>query len=144
MKTVLYLLNSMDNETHAVEILHQLELQTSILEKILKELTEPREIFSKPTLDEIKDYLKARESPIDPQSFYDYNESVNWMIGKKKMKNWHSAISTWEKREPKKKGSNERVLKDGTRVINKFGTWVDADNPNVQINLSYYPELTKD
>lgn len=35
------------------------------------------------------------------------------------------------------------TLKDGTRAKNYFGTWVDAENTNVKINVSYYPELQK-
>lgn len=132
----------MDNETYKLRVLLLMEEQRDLLKKILAKYDVDK--FSKPSVEEITEYLKAKGSSIDPQSFYDYYESVNWMIGKKKMKDWHSAISTWEKREPKKKNSLERTLKDGTRVINKFGTWVDADNPNVHINLSYYPELTKD
>ena len=30
---------------------------------------------------------------------------------------------------------------DGTVVLRYFGKWVDAENNNVKINLSYYPEL---
>lgn len=119
-----------------------MEEQRDLLKKILAKYDVDK--FSKPSVEEITEYLKAKGSSIDPQGFYDYYESVNWMIGKKKMKSWQSAISTWEKREPKKKNSLERILYDGTKAINKFGTWVDADNHNVHINLSYYPELTKD
>jgi len=35
-------------------------------------------------------------------------------------------------------------LHDGTKVIKKFGRWVDANNPNVNLNHSYYPEIAKD
>ena len=34
-----------------------------------------------------------------------------------------------------------RTLKDGTRAVERFGLWYDADNPEVQLNLAYYPEL---
>jgi hypothetical protein len=36
------------------------------------------------------------------------------------------------------------VLHDGTRVIKKFGNWVDARNPEVNLNIEYYPEIIKD
>lgn len=35
-------------------------------------------------------------------------------------------------------------LHDGTRVVKKFGTWVNADDPNVRIDPAYYPEIAKD
>ena len=38
----------------------------------------------------------------------------------------------------------EGRLHDGSRVIKKFGMWADAVNPDVHINLSYYPEIAGD
>lgn len=35
-------------------------------------------------------------------------------------------------------------LHDGTRVIKRFGEWKDADNPNVKLDYSHYPELAED
>jgi hypothetical protein len=35
-------------------------------------------------------------------------------------------------------------LHDGTRVIKKYGNWADADNPEVRLDMSYYPELATD
>ena len=39
---------------------------------------------------------------------------------------------------------NEGYLHDGTKVVKKFGVWVDANNPDVKLDYSYYPELAKD
>ena len=44
---------------------------------------------------------------------------------------------------PKKEITSGR-LHDGTRVVKKFGEWKDANNPNVSLNYSYYPELVTD
>lgn len=38
----------------------------------------------------------------------------------------------------------EGRLHDGTRVIKKFGRWVDANNPNVSLDAGYYPEIARD
>lgn len=35
-------------------------------------------------------------------------------------------------------------LHDGTRVIKKFGEWVNALNPEAKINPAYYPEIARD
>jgi len=35
-------------------------------------------------------------------------------------------------------------LHDGTKVIKKFGEWRDAENPDVNLNAAFYPELAKD
>jgi hypothetical protein len=36
------------------------------------------------------------------------------------------------------------VLRDGTRVIKRFGEWKDALNPDVNLDYNYYPELATD
>jgi len=38
----------------------------------------------------------------------------------------------------------EGRLHDGTRVIKQFNQWVDASNPEVKLDYSYYPELVND
>ncbi len=38
----------------------------------------------------------------------------------------------------------EGYLHDGTRVVKQFGIWVDASNPDVKLDRSYYPELAED
>lgn len=38
----------------------------------------------------------------------------------------------------------EGRLHDGSRVVKHFGQWKDADNPDVHISPSYYPEIAGD
>lgn len=38
----------------------------------------------------------------------------------------------------------EGYLHDGTKVIKKFGQWVDARNPEVRLSASHYPEIMQD
>jgi len=54
-------------------------------------------VFSEPTLDEVKEYCKERQNGIDPERFIAYYQSNGWMIGKNKMKDWQAAVRTWEK-----------------------------------------------
>jgi hypothetical protein len=42
------------------------------------------------------------------------------------------------------KNINEGYLHDGTKVVKKFGIWVDAFNPDCKLDMSHYPELAKD
>lgn len=58
--------------------------------------------FKKPTVEEIKTYCLERKNNIDPESFYHFYESKNWKVGQNKMKNWKSAMITWEKKEKPK------------------------------------------
>jgi biotin operon repressor len=53
--------------------------------------------FTPPTLTEIKVYCNEKNSSVDPEKFFYFYESKNWMIGKNKMKSWKSAIATWER-----------------------------------------------
>ena len=62
--------------------------------------------FSPPALAEIRDYCQSRASPVDAQSFFDYYTANGWMAGKETVKDWKAMIRVWERREPKKKGSN--------------------------------------
>jgi hypothetical protein len=57
--------------------------------------------FKKPTIEQIRAYCIERDNGIDPEAFYDFYESKDWMIGKNKMKDWKAAVRTWEKRHPK-------------------------------------------
>lgn len=61
--------------------------------------------FKPPSLQEITEYRNERKSTVDPETFRDFYESKNWMVGKNKMKDWKAAFRTWEKRGPKKEQS---------------------------------------
>jgi len=50
-----------------------------------------------PTLEEVIAYCQEENNGVDAVKFYNFYESKGWMIGKNKMKKWHSAISTWER-----------------------------------------------
>lgn len=78
-----------------------MEKQTKLLERLLAKFD--TEVFQKPTLEEITEYLGAKESQIDPLAFYEYYESVGWKVGKKPMRSWQSAIATWEKKDKSSK-----------------------------------------
>ena len=58
-------------------------------------------LFKKPTLDEVKNYCILRKNNIEAESFIDFYESKDWLIGKNKMKNWKACVRTWESREKK-------------------------------------------
>ena len=58
-------------------------------------------LFKKPTLVEVKNYCILRKNNIEAESFIDFYESKNFMIGKNKMKDWKACVRTWESREKK-------------------------------------------
>ena len=57
--------------------------------------------FNKPTLEEITQYCNDRNNDIDPEQFYDFYESKNWMIGKNKMRDYKAAVRNWERNHKK-------------------------------------------
>ena len=63
-------------------------------------------LFKKPTLDEVKNYCILRKNNIEAESFIDFYESKDWLIGKNKMNNWKASVRTWEKRNTKKNNNS--------------------------------------
>lgn len=58
-----------------------------------------RSRFAKPTLDEVESYCRERGSVVDPGAFVDHYESNGWRVGRNPMKDWKSAVRTWEKND---------------------------------------------
>jgi hypothetical protein len=91
------------------------------LHKPVKEIEDKIRVdFIPPTIQEIKDFCKFKDIDIDAKHFHSYYESVGWLVGKKKMQKWKSAIHTWERSKYNKvfvKGeisnySNEEISKE--------------------------------
>ena len=53
--------------------------------------------FIPPTLEEVTDYCKERKNRVDAGRFVDFYTAKGWMVGKNKMKDWKSAVRTWER-----------------------------------------------
>ena len=64
-----------------------------------KQAKEKRTRFSAPSVDEVRGYCKERGNSIDAETFVDFYSSKGWKVGNSPMKDWQSAIRTWEKRE---------------------------------------------
>lgn len=58
----------------------------------------PREVFRKPTVEEIDAYCAERKNGLSGQDIYDHYEANGWMVGRVKMKDWKAAVRTWEKK----------------------------------------------
>lgn len=65
--------------------------------------------FKKPSVLEIAAYCRERNNNVDPQYFYDFYESKEWMVGKNKMTDWKASVRTWEIRERKQRQRNDTL-----------------------------------
>ena len=66
-----------------------------------------RRVFVVPHFEEVKEYCQQRGNKIDPEAFIAFYTSKGWKVGNSPMKDWKSAIITWEKREKKNSPFNK-------------------------------------
>ena len=71
--------------------------------------------FTPPSIEEVQSYISEKEYSVDAESFVAFYTSKNWFVGKNKMKDWHAAIVSWEKRNndfPAKKQTTTKNVND--------------------------------
>jgi len=67
------------------------------------------ESFKIPTIIEIKEYCTERKNSVDAETFFNFYESKDWLIGKNKMKKWKACVITWEKSRNNNTNTNDRT-----------------------------------
>lgn len=72
-----------------------------------------KNIFIKPTIEEIKEYCSKRENDIDAERFFDFYEAKGWMVGKNKMRDWKAGVRTWERNNKKEVNEHEEYYLPG-------------------------------
>lgn len=77
-----------------------------------KETASPRDDYSlsKPSLEDIDNYAKARQSVVDPKRFFDYYNNQGWTIKGEPISNWRAVFQSWEKKEKKKTAEAKPVV----------------------------------
>lgn len=65
----------------------------------IKEKEVKREIFKKPSLEEVEAYCQERANGVDPEKWFNYYTANGWKVGKNSMKDWKAAVRTWERNE---------------------------------------------
>lgn len=66
---------------------------------------------TRPTVEEVGEYVKTRQIKINPEAFIDYYSANGWKVGRNSMKDWRAAVRTWEKNEkqrPKPTGKSTK------------------------------------
>ena len=69
-----------------------------------------KNIFIRPTLEEVEQYCLDRNNNINAQYFISYYDAKGWMIGKNKVKDWKACIRTWEIRNKKENKDKNKLL----------------------------------
>lgn len=94
------------NDTVYVSESVSVSVNESVSESVSKDIKEKdsptesrkRKTFTPPTLEEVEDFCRERNSPVDPKQFFDYFSTGNWIDSKgNKVRNWKQKILTWEK-----------------------------------------------
>lgn len=85
--------------------------------------------FVPPTIEEVKAEILTKGYHIDAERFIDYYQSVGWMVGKCKMKNWRSALANWERRN---KAESTKQIDYDPQTINPV--YDDTNNPTVDLD----------
>lgn len=116
--------NEIKTETNETSHLHEeeVEVEEEVEGEREKEKNTPstpsrgnREKFVPPTPEEVDAYCRERGNDIGGDEFVDFYASKGWFVGKNRMKDWKSAVRTWErnrgfKPQPREKPpDNERI-----------------------------------
>lgn len=89
--------------------------------------------FVQPTAAEIRRYCLEKEYVnVDADAFINYYDSVGWMVGKKPMKSWKSAVATWERKEIAKKKQQKAKQQNST---------IEITYENMEQLMEKYPEM---
>lgn len=81
--------------------------------------SEKKKRFVKPTVEEVRAYCQERGNTVDAETFVNFYESKGWMVGKNHMKDWKSAVRTWEQSRRAETKAQEKAVGD---LGNSFDT----------------------
>lgn len=93
--------------------------------------------FSRPSLDEVRDYIASQSYSVDAEAFIDFYEAKGWRVGNNPMKDWKAAVRTWERRN-KEEGKTATKKQDGntqTDMNRPSNTPRTVDNCGVSVTL---------
>ena len=77
--------------------------------------------FNRPTVEEVKAYADEKGyTNFNPEQFWNFYESKDWMVGKNKMANWKSAVSGWALRDKNKLAESAKPQTDYKTQLSKL------------------------
>lgn len=94
--------------------------------------------FQKPTLQEVaKEISEKNYNFVNAEVFYLHYESVDWNVGKNKMKDWKKALQGWNTREKIKREENGNKNNEQQNGFKKF-----AEEINKAIGITVIDDIT--
>lgn len=66
--------------------------------------------FEPPELKDISDFIEQKKYRVNAETFFNYYSSIDWMIGKHKMKSWQMALAYWNSKN--KEEEKETQIRD--------------------------------
>lgn len=94
-------------------ILNNTSLSTNVSKEVEQQAAKSQKPirFVKPTISDIEVFTQASNLNLNPDHFFDFYESKDWMIGKNKMKDWKAAARNWARRnETPQQNKNQKPL----------------------------------
>ena len=86
---------TLPNNKYNINIINNKENKEKTLSEKKKEKKD--KIFTPPTLDEVIEYCKSRNSSVDPKVFFDYFDVGHWIDSQgNPVKNWKQKLIMWE------------------------------------------------
>lgn len=79
---------------------HQSTNGATIL-KEYKEVKNTRNIYYRPSIEEVEAYCRERHNGVDPQKWFDFYTANGWKVGRNSMKDWKASVRYWERNNPK-------------------------------------------
>lgn len=89
-----------------------------------------RKRFTPPTLEELTEFCRERNSTVNPERFMAYYESNGWKVGRNGMKNWQQTVISWECRD-REEGKIAPTPTESVRIETdeqgrRFAIWPDG------------------
>lgn len=84
--------------------------------------------FSRPSVEDVSEYIAEKGYTVDAQHFIDYYEANGWKVGRNPMRDWRAAVRTWQQREQadaRARTTGKPQQPDGVTL--GVGEWIEAD-----------------
>ena len=91
-----------------ISVMPFLDMVKADIDSQRKNSAKKEEMNIPPKIEEVIQYINDNNLNVDPYQFWNFYESKGWFVGKNKMKNWHSAVATWIRR-------NQVIYNNGER-----------------------------